>query len=100
MTHQTRTVRLNVQRPRSIGGMLLALPLLVVGLAGLLVVAAVVLILLLVGTVVVAAASLVKPDLRRTIVGMWRAAMAMRAYRRWQRGPRVRVVDVEQVERG
>ena len=79
---------------------LAGLPLAIVTLAATLIVGLLALLALLVATLVLAVASLFRPDLRRLILSLWRAARAARAYRRWQRGPTVEVVDVDPVDRG
>lgn len=84
---------------RSFGRSLAALPLFLVAAVATLVVVIVGLVFLLAATLVLAVASLFRPDLRRVIVGLWRAGRAARAYRRWQRGPTVKVVDVDPVDR-
>ena len=68
-------------------------------MAATLVVGLLALLALLVATLVLAVASLFRPDLRRLIVSLWRAARAARAYRRWQRGPTVKVVDIDPADR-
>lgn len=89
-----------IEDARSFGRSLAALPLFLVAAAMALVVVAVGLVFLVAATLVLAVASLFRPDLRRVIVGLWRAARAARAYRRWQRGPTVKVVDIDPVDRG
>lgn len=84
---------------RSFGRSLAALPLYLVAAGATLVVVVVGLVFLLAATLVLAVASLFRPDLRRVIVGLWRAGRAARAYRRWQRGPTVEVVDIDPVDR-
>lgn len=89
-----------VEDARSFGRSVAALPLILIAAVGALVVVAVGLVVLVAATLVLAVASLFRPDLRRVIVGLWRAGRAARAYRRWRRGPTVEVVDIDPVERG
>ena len=89
-----------IEDARSFGRSLAALPLFLIAAVGALLVVAVGLVFLVAATLVLAVASLFRPDLRRVILGLWRAARAARAYRRWQRGPTVKVVDIDPVDRG
>jgi len=85
---------------RSFGRSLAALPLYLIAAVSAVIVIAVGLVFLVAATLVLAVASLFRPDLRRVIVGLWRAGRAARAYRRWQRGPTVEGVDIDPVDRG